>query len=190
MYPKELNTSEPIKTHYMSMFRKNYLNRVLDKLQELIDEHVEMFDNEEWYDGIFLNEDCEETLGMVFVACQTFIVGTIADSLCRDSASELKNEDKVKAMKNAPQFKNAGTKIELINAVANYYKHKDEGKPHERTRKILDSYGLLSAEFPINEAFDILTENHKVQTLAEYLYDWGSHLYNERLSEIDKPSTC
>jgi hypothetical protein len=182
MYPRELNTAKPEKTHFMSLFRKNYLERVLAKLQELMDSHVEMFNNEGWYDGIFLNEDCEETLGFVFVACQTFIVGTIADSSENRTNGDLSFKDKERAMKNAPQFKNARTKIELINAVANYYKHKDEGKPLGETKKILEAYNLLSEDFPINEAFSILTENHKIETIADYLCGWSNHLFNTALA--------
>lgn len=84
------------------MFRRNYLERVLSKMQELIDSHIEMNNTTEWYDGLFLLEDSEETLGFVFVACQTFIVATIADSSGKGLKPQLSGKEKERAMKNAP----------------------------------------------------------------------------------------
>lgn len=62
MYPKELNSDIPKRTHWMNLFRNDYLSRVLDKLQELLDSHEAMCQNEGWYDETFLFEDQEETL--------------------------------------------------------------------------------------------------------------------------------
>lgn len=183
MYPKELNIGKPEKTHYMSMFRQNYLDRVLTKLQELMNTHYEMHENSDWYDGIFLNEDCQETLGFVFVACQTYIVGTIADTTnMNEPGLNYKKKEKIKAraMRNAPQFINSRTKIELINAVANYYKHRDEGDPSGHTKDILDEYYLLEEDFPINEAFAIITKDYKIETLSSYLFNWSNHMFNTR----------
>lgn len=87
-----------------------------------------------------------------------------------------------------PQLKNLRTKIELINAVANYYKHKDEGTPLGQTKEILDAYRLLDEEFPINAAFELLTEDYKIETLAQYLYDWSNHLFNELIYSSENPA--
>ncbi|RZJ76283.1 MAG: hypothetical protein EOO45_02840 [Flavobacterium sp.] len=161
----------------MNSFRENYLERVLQKMDELMDSHKKMYDEAEWYDSTFFFEDAEETLGFVFVACQVFILGTIAD--CADrSEMPIPTKAKEKAMKNAPQFNGARTKIELINSVANYYKHKDEGTPLGETKKILDCYKLLDDEFPISEAFRIITVDEKIDSLAKFLYDWRNHMFN------------
>lgn len=166
------------------MFRRNYLERVLKKMQELIDSFIEMNESTPWYDGIFLLEDSEETLGFAFVACQTFIAGTIADTSGKE-ARLIEDKDKKRAMKNAPLFKNQRTKIELINAVANYFKHKDEGPPFGKTKEILDSYHLLDREFPINGAFELLAEDFKIHSLATFLYEWSNHLFNELISSTE-----
>jgi hypothetical protein len=100
----------------------NYLNRVLVKLQELPDSHIEMCDEYDWYEENFLSEDSDETIGFVFVACQVFISGTVGDVIKKDKFTY---KEKEKVLKNAPQFNGFRTKIELINAAANYYKHKD-----------------------------------------------------------------
>jgi hypothetical protein len=178
MYPKELDTRKPKLTDWMTLFRKEYLSRVLDKLQELLDSHEEMCQTAGWYDGDFLLEDREETLGFVFVACQVFITGCIADSLGRIDKPAISPDVKARIMKNAPQFKRQRTKIELINAVANYYKHKDEGETSGSTKKILDGYNLLNKDFPINEALTLITVDDKLETLKEYLLNWRDHLFN------------
>jgi len=178
MYPKELDIRKPELTHWITSFRINYLTRTLDKLQELLADHEEMYQTAGWYDETFLFEDQEETLGFAFVACQVFISGCIADSLGRTDKTAISQDDKARIMKNDLQFKGQRTKIELINAVANYYKHKDEGEPSGSTKKILDAYQLLTKEFPINEAFTLITENEELQTLSEYLLNWRNHLFN------------
>jgi hypothetical protein len=184
MYPASLNSNKPIKTHYMNSFRENYLNRVLYKLQELLDDHEAMYMNEEWYDGIFLNEDCEETLGFVFVACQVFITGTIADASGKGRNTEIDFKDKERLMKDAPRFLNQRSKVELINAVANYYKHKDEGIPKGETKRILDAYDLLSKEFLINEAFTLITGESKLESLSSFLFSWRNHVFNTLLNGL------
>lgn len=193
MYPNELIDSKPERTHYMTSFRRNYLNRVLSKLQELMDSHFEMHENNEWYDGLFLNEDCQETLGFVFVACQTFIVGVVADSTnINEPELTFKEKDKIKsqAMKNAPQFRKARTKVELINALANYYKHRDEGEVMGETKRILESYKLLEEEFLINEAFHMITEDNKIETLANFLFSWSNHMFNTIPENTGQKRSC
>lgn len=185
MYPDKLLSTKPVMTHYMSHSRRNYLDRVLLKLQELMNSNFEMSKAHSWYDGLFLNEDCEETLGFVFIACQKFIVGTIGDFSKTELDARLTNEEKKAAMKNAPLFGDVYTKIELINAVANYFKHIDEGELRKETRRILDAYNLLSEEFPINRAFELLTEDFKIESLSSYVYSWSNHMLNSRI--IEKP---
>ena len=110
MYPKSLDSAVPTKTHFMNSFRQNYLERVLQKMDELLASHREMYDESEWYDSTFFFEDAEETLGFVFVACQVFISGTIADCSNR-SEMPVPTKAKEKAMKNAPQFNGARTRL-------------------------------------------------------------------------------
>lgn len=43
-HPIVLNTATPKLTHYMTSFRISYLNTVLAKLQELLDEHLAFSD--------------------------------------------------------------------------------------------------------------------------------------------------
>jgi hypothetical protein len=176
-HPTTLNTATPVATHYMTSFRINYLNRVLAKLQELLDEHLALCDEYDWYEESFLAEDTEETLGFVFVACQVFISGTVSDVIGK---GKFTYKEKEKALKNAPQIKGFRTKIELINAAANYYKHKDESELSGDTLKIMEGFDLLKADLPLTTALEDLIGDSLIVALSEILIGWRNHLFNER----------
>lgn len=175
MHPISLDTTKPTKTHYMTVFRMNYLNRMLGKLQDLLDDHIAMCDQYEWYEENFLAEDSDETLGFAFVACQVFISGTVGDVIGKDKFSF---KEKEKVLKNAPLFKGFRTKIELINAVANYYKHKDESEISGETLKIMNGFNLLKEDYPFAVALELIIGNQRITDLADYLFGWRNHVFN------------
>lgn len=165
----------------MTQFRVGYLNRVLLKLQELLNEHLALCDEYDWYEEHFLDEDTEETLGFVFVACQVFISGTVGDVVGREKFSF---KEKEKLLKNAPQFKGFRTKIELINAAANYYKHKDESELSGDTLRIMEGFGLLKADYPLTTALEDLIGENPIAELSEFLIGWRNHLFNEKQGAV------
>ena len=174
-HPTVLNTAKPELTHYMTSLRISNLNRMLAKLQELLDEHLALCNEYDWYEENFLAENTEETMGFVFLACQVFISGTVGNVIGRDKFTY---KEKEKLLKNAPQFKGFRTKIELINAAANYYKHKDESELSGDTLKIMQGFGLLEKDFPLITTLEELSEDRTVATLSEYLIGWRNHLFN------------
>jgi hypothetical protein len=178
MQPNSLDTSKPAKTHYMTVFRVNYLNRMLGKLQELLDSHIQMCDEFDWYEENFLSEDTDDSLGFVFVACQVFISGTVGDVIGKHNFTY---KEKEKALKNAPKFKGFRTKIELINAAANYYKHKDESEIAGDTLKIMEGFGLLKEDYPLLSARELLIGEQPICILANFLIGWRNHVFNTLL---------
>lgn len=165
MHPLILDSREPDKTHFMTSFRINHLNMFLNKLQELLGDCKDMCKELDWYEENFLLEDWEDTLGFVFITCQIFISSTIGDVLGKNNFTQ---KDKERILKNAPQFNGFRTKIELINAIANYYKHKEESNLSGDTLKILKGYNLLTKEFPITETLALIVEDNKLTSLWFY----------------------
>lgn len=110
-------------------------------------------------------EDTEETLGFVFVACQVFISGTAGDLIGTD---KFIYKEKENLLKDAPQFKGFRTKIELINAAANYYKHEDERELSGDTLKIMEGFGLLQADLPLTTALKDMIGNSPIAALSNF----------------------
>lgn len=145
----------------------------------LLDSHQQSCDEFDWYRENFLAEDTDETLGLVFVACQVFIAGTVGDVIGKGNFN-LKQKEKV--LKNDVQFRGFRTRIELINAIANYYKHKDEGEITGDTLKIMEGYQLLKENYPVLTAYELLAEDWTVSSLASYLFDWRNHIFNSAIA--------
>jgi hypothetical protein len=84
-----------------------------------------------------------------------------------------------------PDFRQErSTRIELINAAANYFKHHDEWSqwPANETTKTLSRAGITErTEFPCIAAMRIFCgDNRKLIVLHQIVLEWRSHLLESR----------
>jgi len=140
----------------------------------------------------------EELLGVAFVVCQTHITGIVSRIIrlhnylasqgneVSRTASQLKKD---LLQMGGAQIPNAGqSQVEVINAFANYFKHRDEWphrwsslrrKDRKETAKIIHAVGASegsTGNFRVGaEALGIATY-HDVKLFADILENWGKKL--------------
>ncbi len=150
-------------------------------------------DTEEWFDGIWAREYAEPLLGLGFVAAQTYAVGTVSDlnsiriSRGKSKAENLKN---YKCYTQDTFIKGDVTRLQLINAAANYFKHHDEWgarwpmeKPDGYTTETLGKVGITEkTEFPCIDAVELLCgTSWELNVLPKILKEWRVHLFSTLL---------
>jgi len=150
-------------------------------------------DAEEGFDGLSAREYAEPLLGLGFVAAQTYAVGTVSDlNRVRMSRGKSKEEklNKHKCYAHDTFIKGDVTRIQLINASANYFKHHDEwtrwptgsdrGTHDTRT---LGTVGITeTTEFPCIDAVDLLCNTSwELNELLQILKEWRAHVIKRLL---------
>jgi hypothetical protein len=124
----------------------------------------------------------ENLLGIAFIAAQTYITGTVADANhLLDSGNRLAKEQLAKNYSDELPGTTV-TKIELIDAIANYYKHHDEWDTgsatgrNQRTISTLRGAGIIAEDdFPCRRAAEILWANNDssdLRPLLSLISDW------------------
>ena len=121
-------------------------------------------------------EHTENLLGVAFVMAQTYIAGTVSDAYkLKRSGSKLTKERSLKDYGDRLAG-SAVTKMELCDAIANYFKHHDEWNSwsatgrHQKTVSILRAAGIEeSDDFPCRKAADILWSNNDDSDLEPLL---------------------
>jgi len=101
-----------------------------------------LIDDGAGFDGLTAREYAEPLLGLGFVAAQVYAHGTWTDLNRIRSSSGTPKLSKSDCYKCDPiKLKGKATRIEVINAIANYFKHHDEwsGWPTNETTKTLKS---------------------------------------------------
>lgn len=112
--------------------------------------------------------------GAYLVACQAFLVGSVSDIKKKKETGFKKND----AFSAYPPSSRGSTLIELLNALANYYKHVEEGGDlHSNTERILKEHGLdfESDDFLAN-GMVYIQNSYNNQPIYEMLQDWQHHL--------------
>jgi len=147
-------------------------------------------DTEEWFDGIWAREYAEPLFGLGFVAAQTYAIGTVSDlNSVRMSRRKPKKERIDCYTCDTVVLKGGVTRIQLINASANYFKHHDEwarwptrGKGAHDT-KTLGSVGITEkTEFPCIDAVDLLCgTSWELIVLYQIMKEWRAHLFSTLL---------
>ena len=128
-----------------------------NSVEELVD-----FSKEQIIDGITAMEYAEYFHGAALVACQAYAVGTVSD-INKIRESNGKSELSKLALYKAEMIKGQEyTFVELINSLANYFKHNEEWSlwPVNETTKTL-------RHFAIN-----VGESSDLRGLCEVLEDW------------------
>ena len=149
----------------------------------------ERINDGEGFDGLSALEHAEPLFGLGFVAAQTYALGTVAD-LNRIRASRGKpKKDKLDCYLCDPVAVKGGVKrIQLVNAVANYFKHHDEWPPWPISKdpgfydiEILGDVGITQrTEHPCVEATNLLCgSSWEMIVLHQIVKEWRAHVINK-----------
>lgn len=159
----------------------------------------ESFEAEEGFDGISAREHAESLFGVGFVAAQTYALGTVSDL---NSVRMSRHKPEIcyahcYAHDNIP-FKQGVTRIQFINATANYFKHHDDWpdawptsitattKMEHLIAKSTDTLRLVDitekTEFPCINAVDHLCgTSWELIVLHQILKEWRAYLFSTLL---------
>ncbi len=137
-------------------------------------------DKEEGFNGLTAREHAEPLLGLGFVAAQTYAHGTWTDLNQIRSSRGKPKLSKSDCYKCDPiKLKGKATRIEVINATANYFKHHDEwsGWPADKTTRILSSVGITQlTEFPCIEATELFCgKSWEFVVVHQVVKEWRVH---------------
>ncbi len=141
---------------------------------------------DDWFDGLWAREHVEPVLGLGFVAAQTYAVGTWSH-LNKIRSSSGKSPIDKRACYGCDPIKVKGqvTRLELINATANYFKHHDEwtGWSDNRaaaTTQILNRVGITEqSESPCIEAAEVFCgSGWEFILVHEVVKEWRAHVHN------------
>ena len=134
-------------------------------------------------DGIVALEHAEPLLGLGFVAVQTYALGTFCDlnRIRECSGKSIVTKTDCYAS-DTILVKGKATRIQVINATANYFKHHDEWSqwPTNETTKILASVGIVkNTEFACVEATRLLCgQTLKLIVLHQIVKEWRNHVFS------------
>ena len=158
---------------------KRILEALSDGLKEVergVDEAQESYQVDE------ILEHTEELLGIAFTTAQTYICGTVSDvnRFLKPRSQQTKEQLLKEYSEKLPASET--TKMELCNAVANYYKHHEEwvswsetGR-HQKTVSILRAAGIEETDsLPCRKAANTLWTNDEgsdLEPLLRMISDW------------------
>ena len=151
----------------------------------------ERLNAEEGFGGVTGREHAEPLFGIGFVAAQSYALGTVSDlNSVRTSRGKPKIEKLDCYACDTITIMGGVTRIQLINAAANYFKHHDEWPrwPTGADRgahdtKVLSSVGITAnTEFPCIAAVDLLCgSSWELIVLHQMLKEWRVHLFKALL---------
>lgn len=133
-----------------------------------------------WFDGLWMNEYGEVLFGSLLVASQAYCVGCVSDinSIRKDFG--LSSLSKINAYQDYHLSKNGHSAVELINAGANCFKHRDEWGdvwPSNLTTKTLSAFSITQeVEFPLNEILEIVETDFGYKKVTDLVADWRKEL--------------
>jgi hypothetical protein len=175
-----------MKTHYLETdYRSEWVKEILISLDHGFINIQKKYDENEWFDAYWAQEQVESIYGIAYVTAQTYITGTISD-MSKISALEATKERKAEWMATAESVVNGISAINLMNAMANYFKHNeewDEGKlvrNNKNTIEILDRCNINSeTDFPCWTAAQTLCNKEMISDvvfLHKMLVAWRKEL--------------
>jgi hypothetical protein len=166
------------------------LHHVMVGFEAGLDAIRELSDVAEWFDASHASEHAEPLFGLGFVAAQIYALGTVSDlNSVRVSRGKSKKEKLDCYACDTVRLKGGVTRIQLINAAANYFKHHDEWKTRWPTKghgaqdvKTLGDVGITEkTEFPCIHAVELLGTSYKLIVLHQILKEWREHLFSTLL---------
>jgi len=168
-------------THYLRCdFRAVSLEVTINGLIDTIEVLKKQINEIHWYDGDWFMEESEPIYGLAFIAFQNYINGSI-----KDYSNSISNKIRFyKLGQKADGF--SKSKIELVIGLANYSKHKDEGKLHKGTQEVLDCFNLNYKEISflnnsaIFQGLTILNNDWDLRQIKKVVTDWRELLWTEK----------
>ena len=146
------------------------------------------------FDGLWMNEYGEVLHGALLVVAQAYCLGTVADTNEIRRGKGLEPVDKIAAYHAHSVVRNDHSVVELVNAAANCFKHRDEwgdNWPHNGTTRALAAYSITPAtEFPVNEAIVIITTELGYPRLSDLLSEWREGLILKSKQEGQQRLPC
>jgi hypothetical protein len=181
-----------MKEHYLRIdMRIGVIKDIISPFQVQLDRIHEICkkDNYDYWDSIYA-DDIEHFVGTVFIVLQNYINSSITDLF--PDLSKLHTKYSIDKKINNSQT----TRIELIIAVANYYKHRDlPTQLHPNTVKPLEDLNIEYKEVydiqdercfhisgscsPVFTGFSILSEFWSFNDLIEIVTDWRENMWQK-----------
>jgi hypothetical protein len=128
------------------------------------------------FDGITAMEYAEYLYGAALVACQAYATAKVGDINKIRESQGLKPLRKLFVYRNGESESQQFHQIELINSLANLFKHKDEWSswPVNETTKRLHHFGIdEKTEFPLHTGTKHITGNtDDLRVICAILEDW------------------
>lgn len=139
---------------------------------------------EDGEDGITAREHAEMLLGLGFVAAQAYVLGTWTDvNHIRETSPSTPITKNDCYASDTITVQGGITRIHVINATANYFKHHDEWKawPQNETARILATIGITQkTEFPCIQATELLCGRAwRLIVLHQIVKEWREHVIHE-----------
>ena len=133
-------------------------------------------------DGLAARECVEPVFGLGFVAFQNYALGTWSDlNAIRKSNGEASVSKLDCYRRDRITVKGGATRIELINATANYFKHHDEwsGWPTNETTHTLSRVGISQrSEFPCIDSTRIFCgDSWQLIVVHQIVQEWRTHVF-------------
>jgi hypothetical protein len=174
-------------------YRYDWLATTLKGLARSFGEIHRLSEEHEWFDGLWQREYAEPIVGMAFVATQAYIIGVVADvgraKGKRDNELRKFVKDKKIGFYSDDHHPTADnqSRILIINAAANYYKHHDEwdGWNTNVTARQLEAARIKEhTEFPCLAAAEMLFADRSFTSLSTLLAiasEWRSYLISKQV---------
>lgn len=168
-------------THWRKIdYRKSYLELVIYGMEESIAQLELRVKEIEWYDGGFSLDDVEPIVGLAFIAYQNYIISSIYDRF-----GEIQNRNEHYKVGSTLLLEKI-TEIELIIAIANYYKHRDdESELRNPTKRVLDDLDLnYTSSLPpkeqaILQGLGILSKSGSLKEITNKVLEWRELLWKD-----------
>jgi hypothetical protein len=184
--------------HYLRKdTRIETIKNIIDSFQKQLDKVAELCENDDfdWWDN-FYADDTEHFAGTVFIVLQNYINSSISDLFPKLTKLHSKYTFDEKVNENSET-----TRIELIIALANYYKHRDlPTELHKYTTNPLDNLGIdykhiydiennkyfhkMGADSPIFNGLSILSKKWNYNDLVEIVSEWRENLWKIETENI------
>jgi len=130
-------------------------------------------------------EHAENLLGIAFVTAQTYIAGTVSDINQFAKVSNKLTKDQLLKTYSEKLSEKAVTKLELCDALANYYKHHDEWESwsavgrQQRTVATLQAAEIIESDaYPCIKASEMLWLNtQSLESLLSLITNWREAVF-------------
>lgn len=179
-----------MKGNYLRIdMRIGVIKDIISPFQAQLDNIYEICskDNYDYWDSLYA-DDTEHLVGTVFIVLQNYINSSISDLF--PDLSKLSTLYSIDKKVSNSQT----TRIELIIAIANYYKHRDlPTKLHPNTTKPLEDlkieykeiydekdekyYHIIGSCSPVFNGFSLLSEPWSFNDLIDIATDWRENMW-------------